>query len=975
MLSLSASLRGLARLALSVVVCSGALHAVQAQTTPTILFDEVHTIAAPTSGVPVEHDFTITAAGDYNVTLTDLGAQLNPAAPLQSVEFAVTSNDAIVGAPQTIAGTLVLHGAQPGTYQVHVVGTPGTTTGSGPIGIQVVSTAGGAPVASFSDTLALPPGTSANGPVVVDGSFTVPNSGSYQVTLTDLKFPSSLPAGNLTLALVPEGGASLLVTLPDPNTHAMQATVQLSTGVNYRIFAAGQADSTVDAGLYSATVAPAAGGTPVYQATQPLGTVTQLGTTPTLSAATYTVTLTDLLTPTALALPPEAVLVQNGTAAVMMTAAGSQTFSATAGSYEVFALATAPQPVMQGTTTTPGAGSYALQIGSAGAAPSFSVARPVVAAGVSLSAYSFDANVATAGTYVVRLADFLFPSPLTSVTLVAAQNGAVLGSPLTSAGSLDITASAGTVSLLVFAQASSTGTGGLFGTDIAASSGGDPIFETTQGVGKLFTMRQVDITTAGNYQVTATDLGFPQAFNVLAVVVTHGTSSIGSIFAGTKPQSIPLTAAAAGTYFINFIATPAPAISATSTPPGLDSAGTYAVTVAFAPAITLTANPTHVTSGGTVTLTWSSQNTTSCTASNGWTGTQALSGTAQSAALTAATTFTLSCTGSGGTTSQSVNVTIDSSGTGGGGGGGGGGHGGGSIDAFVVLVLVAVILLRVLGPRLGLARQGASLAIAVVVFGSFCVSSRADAEVQAATSDVPAAISSKITSTLKARFPDLEVGGLHRAPVAGLFEVVTADNIVYVDESADFVFVGRLIDTRTKEDLSRKQWNQYNIIDFKILPLELAIKTVKGDGSRVLALFEDPHCPFCKELEQQMDKVTNVTLYTFLFPLEQIHPGATDTADRIWCSQDAAVAWSSWMLQGTAPAQRPAPCDAAALAKIQQLAAQLRINSTPTLFYADGDRSSGVLSADQLESALNRTAKRLADKGAPASTTGVVKMH
>ncbi len=956
MTSLSTSLSGLARLALFALVAIGGLHAVQAQ--QPIAFDEVHTLAAPSSGVPVEHDFTITSAGDYNVTLTDFGAQLG--APLASVKLAVTSNDALVGAPLIGAGTLLLKGVQPGAYRLHVVGTPGNVAaGSGSIGIQVVGTGGGAPVGSFSDTLALPAGALPNGQGLLDGAFTVQSSGSYQVTLSDLKFPASLPAGSLTLALLPEGGTSLLVTLPDPNTGAMQATVQLSSGVNYRIFAAGQADPNSNAGLFSATVVPVGGGAPVYQATQPLGTVAQLGTTASLSATTYTVTLTDLATPAALT-QLDAVLVQNGTAALTMHGAGAQTFTATAGAYQVFVLATAP--AAQG--TTPAAGSYALQVGSAGAAPVFSLARGVVAAGSSLSAYSFDVTLTTAGTYVVRLSDFLFPAPLGSVTLVAAQNGAVLGSPLTSAGSLNITPSGGIVSLVVFAQASSSG--GLFGTDIAASSGGDPVFETTQGVGKLFTVRRINISTAGNYQVTATDLGFPAAFSQLAVIVTRGTSSVGSIFAGSTPQSIPLAAATAGLYFINFIATPAPA---GSTPATTDSAGTYALTVALAPVVNLTASPTHVTSGGTVTLTWSSQYATSCTASNGWTGAQPLNGTVQSAALTAATTFTLSCAGSGGATSQSVNVTIDSSGTG---GNGGGKHGGGSIDGYVVLVLAALILLRVLGPRARLARRAAPLAMAVLVLGSILGTSRAHAE---EASDIPAAMSSKITATLKARFPDLEVDGLHRAPLPGLFEVVTSDSILYVDESADFVLVGRLIDTKSKEDLSRKQWNQYNSIDFNVLPRELAIKTVKGDGSRVMALFEDPHCPYCKELEQQMEKVTNVTLYTFLFPLEQIHPGATDTASRIWCAQDAGAAWSGWMLKGTAPSQRPAPCNDAVLARIQQLATQLHINSTPTIFFADGGRSRGVLSADQLEAALNHMTQRLADKGSLKPAARVVKTN
>jgi hypothetical protein len=643
------------------LVCSNALHVVHAQST---LLDEVHTIAAPTTAVPVEHSFTVATAGDYNVTLTDLGAQLNPTAPLASVKLAVTSNDTLVGTALVGAGTLLLKGLQPGDYQYHVVGMPGTVGGSGLFGVQITSVADGSSVAAYSDTLALPPGTLASGEATLDGTFTVQTPGSYQVSLADLNLPATLPA--LTLALLQEGGSSTLAILPDPVTGARQATVQLTNGVNYRLFAAAQADPTANAGLFSATVAPSGGGTPVYQATQPVGAFTQLGTTPTLNAGSYTVTLADLATPAAL-VQLAAVLIQNGTAAVTVSASGSQAFTASGGTYQVFAVATP--------ASSPGTGSYSVAVQPQGGAPVLSVARAVAVPGGLVSAYSFDTTVPTAGGYALALADFTFPAKFTSLSAAAVQNGALLDTALTAAGTENITAASGPLSLLVFAQADSSGS--LFGLDLTSSAGGSPVFATNQGVGQLFASRPLTVPTAGTYTVTAKDLAFPAALASFAVIVTQGTNQVGTIFGGGTFQ------ASAGDYFVTFIAQPG----------GTDKAGTYALDVSLVPVVTLQSSATSVAAGGTVTLTWTSQNATACVASGGgWSGSQVLNGSATSPAISAATTFTLTCTGPGGSIAKSVAVTVAAPTKSGGSGGGG------ALSVYFVLILSGVVLLRLREP-------------------------------------------------------------------------------------------------------------------------------------------------------------------------------------------------------------------------------------------------------------------------------------
>ncbi|HKD54543.1 MAG TPA: hypothetical protein VKB72_10030 [Steroidobacteraceae bacterium] len=617
----------------------------------------------------MEETFAVSTAGNYQITLTDLGAALTPSAPLSSVKLAVTSGATLVGTPLLAAGSTTIS-ATPGSYVIHVIGSPGSVPGSGPIGIAVSNTASNDVVASFSDTLAPPPQALSNSVAVLDDTFTA-TGGSYTVSLADLQLPQGQSLTTLTLLLIAQGDTSPLAILPDPTTHALTATVTLSSGVTYSVFAIGQAGANATGGLFSAIVAPAGGGAPVYARTRAIGGTLNVGS-PALSAGNYTFNLNDLSSPAALS-QVQAMVVLNGVPAATLPGAGTQNFAAVGATYDVFAFATP--------ATATGAGSYALAVlPQPGGAAALDVARAVATPGGALSAYSFDATLSAAGTYTLAVADFANPAALTSLQVLAAQNGALLGAPVvpvSGKGSGSITAASGPITVLGFAQATSAG--GLFGADLTASGADSPVYEVTQGVGNLFQARRISITSAGAYAVTATDLGFPANFANYDTIVTQGTSQIGSIFGG---GTFNFTATAAGNYFINFIAQPT----------GPDQAGTYGLSVATAPAapvVTLSVDHTQVASGSTVDVIWSSQNATTCTASGGWSGSKPVSGTATSAALLQDTTFTLSCTGAGGTQSKSATVTVTAAASGG---------GGGAVSPAALLLLLAVLSLRLMQP-------------------------------------------------------------------------------------------------------------------------------------------------------------------------------------------------------------------------------------------------------------------------------------
>jgi thiol:disulfide interchange protein DsbC len=221
----------------------------------------------------------------------------------------------------------------------------------------------------------------------------------------------------------------------------------------------------------------------------------------------------------------------------------------------------------------------------------------------------------------------------------------------------------------------------------------------------------------------------------------------------------------------------------------------------------------------------------------------------------------------------------------------------------------------------------------------------------AATSVMAADVSNPAThikEKLEAHFDGAKVEKVQPAPWPGLYEVVTNGDVVYVNEQATLLFSGRILDIDSKQDLTTKRWNALHPADIGKLPLELAIKTVHGAGSRQLFIFADPFCPYCRQLEQQLADVDDVTIYTFLFPLEDIHPGATRQAAKIWCSTDRAGTWSDWMLRQAQPLGAN-NCDPRALTSTHELGMTLVINSTPTLFFADGHRVGGAISKERLE--------------------------
>jgi thiol:disulfide interchange protein DsbC len=202
-----------------------------------------------------------------------------------------------------------------------------------------------------------------------------------------------------------------------------------------------------------------------------------------------------------------------------------------------------------------------------------------------------------------------------------------------------------------------------------------------------------------------------------------------------------------------------------------------------------------------------------------------------------------------------------------------------------------------------------------------------------------------IKKSVEAIFPGVKVESVKKTPYLGLYEVRAGSELIYTDEKVTYIITGDIIEAKTKKNLTQERLNKLAQINFAELPLELAVKQVRGSGKRVIATFEDPNCGYCKKLAKDMQNMTDVTIYTFLYPI--LSPDSTEKSKAIWCSPDKVKAWNDWMVNGVSPSAK-GDCGAP-IEKVVEIGQKLNIRGTPTIFLSNGARLPGAVPLARLE--------------------------
>jgi thiol:disulfide interchange protein DsbC len=208
-----------------------------------------------------------------------------------------------------------------------------------------------------------------------------------------------------------------------------------------------------------------------------------------------------------------------------------------------------------------------------------------------------------------------------------------------------------------------------------------------------------------------------------------------------------------------------------------------------------------------------------------------------------------------------------------------------------------------------------------------------------------------IRKNLAERLPQLQkIDEVSKSPMPGLFEVrVNGTEIYYTDAEGNFLLQGSLIDTKQRRNLTEERVDKLTAIGFDALPLKDAFTIIRGNGKRKLAVFEDPNCGYCKQFERDLQKVDNVTIQMFLYPI--LSADSNEKSKNIWCSKDKAKAWQDWMVRDK-PVAATASCDTAAIERNIEIGRKHKITGTPTLIFADGSRVPGAITAAQVEKYL-----------------------
>ena len=204
-----------------------------------------------------------------------------------------------------------------------------------------------------------------------------------------------------------------------------------------------------------------------------------------------------------------------------------------------------------------------------------------------------------------------------------------------------------------------------------------------------------------------------------------------------------------------------------------------------------------------------------------------------------------------------------------------------------------------------------------------------------------------LKNNLSQHYPKLHITDIQPTEMTGLYSAHLDDQIIYLDENAQYMFSGSMIRLQDQKNLTQDLVLKQHSVDWNKLPLQDAIKSVKGNGKHQLVVFSDPNCPYCKKLETELEQLNDVTIYTFIYPLK---PQSLAVSKQVWCTTNRAYAWKNLIQKGRKP--QPQTC-ANPIERNLALGKQLGAVGTPTLIFANGLRLVGGRSTQEIQKIWN----------------------
>ncbi|WP_373885910.1 DsbC family protein [Acinetobacter sp. YH12211] len=201
-----------------------------------------------------------------------------------------------------------------------------------------------------------------------------------------------------------------------------------------------------------------------------------------------------------------------------------------------------------------------------------------------------------------------------------------------------------------------------------------------------------------------------------------------------------------------------------------------------------------------------------------------------------------------------------------------------------------------------------------------------------------------VSKNVKQQHPQLKLDNIQATEMKGIYSASMDGQVVYLNEDAQHILAGSMIRLKDQHNLTKDLLIQQNSVDWKKLPLQDAIKSVRGTGKRQIAIFSDPNCPYCKQLEAELKKLNNITIYTFILPLKA---QSVAPSKQVYCEKNPALAWENLITKAQLPTSQSSCANP--VERNIVLAHRLGVNGTPAIIFSNGFKVMGAYPAAQIE--------------------------
>ena len=201
-----------------------------------------------------------------------------------------------------------------------------------------------------------------------------------------------------------------------------------------------------------------------------------------------------------------------------------------------------------------------------------------------------------------------------------------------------------------------------------------------------------------------------------------------------------------------------------------------------------------------------------------------------------------------------------------------------------------------------------------------------------------------VKTNLTKQHPNLKIENIQATEMKGIYSGSMDGQVVYVGEDSQHILIGSMFRLSDQKNLTKDLMLKQNSIDWKKLPLQDAVKSVRGNGKRQIAVFSDPNCPYCKQLETELTKLNDVTIYTFIYPIKT---QSIAVSKQVFCEKDPALAWSNLIAKGIQPSSKKTCANP--IERNLSLGKSLALNGTPAIIFSNGFKVMGAYPAQEIE--------------------------